>query len=94
MKTLNVILSSVIIASLVGCVSQKPTRSPSGFASVPVNKPDTVKNYMQSITMYQQSQDLSVETERKIQRLTDNYIKTKMIVDEAVQRGNAQVQSN
>jgi uncharacterized protein involved in high-affinity Fe2+ transport len=94
MKTLNVLLSALVMASLVGCVSQKPTRSPSGFASAPINKPDTVKNYMQSISIYQQSQDLSVETERKIQRLTDNYIKTKMIVDEAVQRGNAQAQSN
>lgn len=94
MKTLNVLLSSLIMASLAGCVSQKPTKSPSGFASIPVNKPDTVKNYMQSISIYQQSQDLSVETERKIQRLTDNYIKTKMIVDEAVQRGNAQAQNN
>ncbi|WP_151745283.1 hypothetical protein [Acinetobacter calcoaceticus] len=94
MKILNVLLSTVVMASMVGCVSQKPTRAPSSFASAPVNQPDTVKNYMQSISIYQQSQDLSVETERKIQRLTDNYIKTKMIVDEAVKRGNAQAQSN
>lgn len=94
MKILNLALSSLLAVSVVGCASKQPTRAPSGFASVPVNKPDTVKNYMQSISIYQQSQDLSVETERKIQRLTDNYIKTKMIVDEAVQRGNAQSQIN
>lgn len=94
MKTLNILLASLLSISVVGCASHKPTKSPNGFASSPVNQPDTVKNYMQSITIYQQSQDLSVETERKIQRLTDNYIKTKMIVDEAVKRGNTQSQAN
>lgn len=94
MKTLNILLASLITVSVVGCASHQPTKSPNGFSASPVNQPDTVKNYMQSITIYQQSQDLSVETERKIQRLTDNYIKTKMIVDEAVQRGNTQSQAN
>lgn len=95
MKILNTLFPVLaVILSLTGCASTKPARSPNIFASYPVNKPDTIKNYMQSISIYQQSQDLSVETERKIQRLTDNYIKTKMIVDEAVQRGNAQTLTN
>lgn len=79
---------------MVGCASKRPARAPGGFAAIPVNKPDTVKNYMQSISIYQQSKDLSVETERKIQRLTDSYIKTKMIVDDAVRRGDEQATSN
>ncbi|MDV7561176.1 hypothetical protein R4576_18420 [Acinetobacter baumannii] len=91
MKKLSIgLLTVALSASFVGC-AHNPTSAPSSFASAPINKPDTVKNYMQSIALYQQGKDMSIETERKIQRLTDNYIKTKMIVDEAVQRGNTQV---
>ena len=58
------------------------------FSSKAVNQPDTVKNYMQSIVVYQQNKDLSTETERQIALLTDKYIQTKMIIDEASRRQN------
>lgn len=74
--------------SVVGCASKQPVSSPNGFSSQVVNKPDTVKNYMQSVALYQQNKDLSTQTERKIAILTDQYIKTKMIIDQAAQRQN------
>ncbi len=43
---------------------------------------------MQSIAVYQQNKDLSTETERQIALLTDKYIQTKMIIDEAARRQN------
>ncbi|WP_151820942.1 hypothetical protein, partial [Acinetobacter soli] len=74
--------------SVVGCTSNKAVTSPNGFSSKAVNQPDTVKNYMQSIVVYQQNKDLSTETERQIALLTDKYIQTKMIIDEAARRQN------
>ncbi len=58
----------------MGCTSNKAVTSPNGFSSKAVNHPDTVKNYMQSIVVYQQNKDLSTETERQIALLTDKYI--------------------
>ncbi len=72
----------------MGCTSNKAVTSPNGFSSKAVNHPDTVKNYMQSIVVYQQNKDLSTETERQIALLTDKYIQTKMIIDEAARRQN------
>lgn len=89
MKKISLTLISLALSfSVVGCTSNKVVTSPNGFSSKAVNQPDTVKNYMQSIAVYQQNKDLSTETERQIALLTDKYIQTKMIIDEAARRQN------
>ena len=89
MKKISLTLISLALSfSVVGCTSNKAVTSPNGFSSKAVNHPDTVKNYMQSIVVYQQNKDLSTETERQIAFLTDKYIQTKMIIDEAARRQN------
>lgn len=89
MKKISLTLISLALSfSVVGCASNKAVTSPNGFSSKAVNQPDTVKNYMQSIVVYQQNKDLSTETERQIALLTDKYIQTKMIIDEAARRQN------
>jgi len=89
MKKISLTLISIaLFFSVVGCTSNKAVTSPNGFSSKAVNQPDTVKNYMQSIAVYHQNKDLSTETERQIALLTDKYIQTKMIIDEAARRQN------
>jgi hypothetical protein len=89
MKKISLTLISLALSFLgVGCTSNKAVTSPNNFSSKAVNQPDTVKNYMQSIVVYQQNKDLSTETERQIALLTDKYIQTKMIIDEAARRQN------
>lgn len=89
MKKISLTLISLALSfSVVGCTSSKAVTSPNGFSSKAVNHPDTVKNYMQSIVVYQKNKDLSTETERQIALLTDKYIQTKMIIDEAARRQN------
>ena len=89
MKKISLTLISLALSfSVVGCTSNKDVTSPNGFSSKAVNHPDTVKNYMQSIVVYQKNKDLSTETERQIALLTDKYIQTKMIIDEAARRQN------
>lgn len=93
MNKLSIILSSITLSvSLVGCASKQPVTSPNGFSSKAVNQPNTVKDYMQSIALHQENKDLSTETERKIALLTDKYIQTKMIIDEAERRQNLSFQ--
>lgn len=93
MKKISLTLISLALSvSVVGCTSNKAVTSPNGFSSKVVNQPDTVKDYMQSIALYQENQELSTETERKIELLTDKYIQTKMIIDEAARRQNISIQ--
>ena len=93
MKKISLTLISLALSvSVVGCTSNKAVTSPNGFSSKVVNQPDTVKDYMQSIALYQENQELSTETERKIALLTDKYIQTKMIIDEAARRQNISIQ--
>lgn len=93
MKKISLTLISLALSvPVVGCTSNKAVTSPNGFSSKVVNQPDTVKDYMQSIALYQENQDLSTETERKIALLTDKYIKTKIIIDEAARRQNISIQ--
>lgn len=90
MKKIKVTLICASMAfSAIGCASKSPTSAPSELGAQLVNKPDTVKNYMQSIELYHKNKDLSNETERKMQILTENYLQTKMIIDKAVNQSRS-----